>query len=380
MGKVFINETSLTAIGDAIREKTGETALLSPAEMATAIAGISAGGSGDGMPNPITFTGADLSGLFQNNRLDWVYLNYGDRIQTSGITNCANIFKGSTSLIELPFAINTSNTTSGCSFANAFEGCTKLEKIDYPLNHIAATGAMFSSCERLRELPEMTFVAGAAGGTGMFMACRSLRSIPEEILNKIYSTAAAYYSCHLWNMFQSCNALDEVRGLNPRTGRQTNNLFNGFNPSNAFMRIKEFIFATQEDGTPYVVEWKGQTIDMSNCGISSSDSSIIGYNSGITADKKVTNTTEYEALKNDPDYYTGDKKFSRYNLQSAINTINSLPDTSAYLATQTDGSTNTIKFNYYEGSATDGGMIGNMTEETIAIATAKGWTVSIIQQ
>ena len=41
MGKVFIEESSLTAIGDAIRGKTGASGLLSPAQMAAEIAAIS---------------------------------------------------------------------------------------------------------------------------------------------------------------------------------------------------------------------------------------------------------------------------------------------------------------------------------------------------
>ena len=45
MSKVFIEEESLTAIGDAIREKTGDTDLLSvPTGMIEAIASISGGG------------------------------------------------------------------------------------------------------------------------------------------------------------------------------------------------------------------------------------------------------------------------------------------------------------------------------------------------
>jgi hypothetical protein len=61
--------------------------------------------------------------------------------------------------------------------------------------------------------------------------------------------------------------------------------------------------------------------------------------------------------------------YARYNHDSAVNTINSLPDTSAY-------GTNTIKFRGIAGSATDGGAINTLTEEEIAVATAKGWTVS----
>ena len=36
-----------------------------------------------------------------------------------------------------------------------------------------------------------------------------------------------------------------------------------------------------------------------------------------------------------------------------------------------------INFKGASGSATDGGAIDNLTEEEIAVATAKGWTVSI---
>ena len=48
MAKVFIEETTLTAIGDAIRNKTGKTALIDPANMSAEIASIEAGGE---LPN-----------------------------------------------------------------------------------------------------------------------------------------------------------------------------------------------------------------------------------------------------------------------------------------------------------------------------------------
>ena len=62
-----------------------------------------------------------------------------------------------------------------------------------------------------------------------------------------------------------------------------------------------------------------------------------------------------------------------YNRQSAIETINSLPDTS------TAGGGNTIKFKSGAGSAY--GTLYDMSEltaEEIAVATAKGWTVSLV--
>ena len=73
-------------------------------------------------------------------------------------------------------------------------------------------------------------------------------------------------------------------------------------------------------------------------------------------------------------YYS--KLFSRYNHDSAVETLNSLPDTSEYLATA--GGTNTIQFTGYQGALTDGGAINTLTEEEIAVATAKGWTVTFV--
>ena len=44
----------------------------------------------------------------------------------------------------------------------------------------------------------------------------------------------------------------------------------------------------------------------------------------------------------------------------------------------TNINTNTIKFRGEAGALTDGGAINTLTEEEIAVAAAKGWTVSIV--
>ena len=124
---------------------------------------------------------------------------------------------------------------------------------------------------------------------------------------------------------------------------------------------------------------KSQTINLSNAfqvGWTSFPSDIYNYNSGITKEKEVKDDATYQALKNDPDWYATNESYARYNHDSAVNTINSLPDTSAYLATA--GGTNTIKF--YDDSAigTDEGPASNLTEEEIAVATAKGWSVALV--
>ena len=144
------------------------------------------------------------------------------------------------------------------------------------------------------------------------------------------------------------------------------------------MRMKNLIFATQEDGSPYAVRWNRQAIGLNNyVGYVNSTyyANLLNHNSGITKDKEVYNDATYQALKNDPDWYANGIKYSRYNHDSAVATINSLPDTSAYLATA--GGTNTIIFMGQSGELTDGGAINTLTPEEIAVATAKGWTVTI---
>ena len=373
----------ITAIAVAIREKTGTEDKLTLDQMATAIAGIeTGGGSGDAVPETISFTGTQLDYCFSDNKWKWVLDNYSDKIQTSGITSCKYVFNN-TYRYTIDFIINTSNTTSGCSFDHAFFNCQNLTAINTPLNYISNVGSMFSECRKLREIPELTFKTGGISGNNMFLGCRSLRKVPEETLKAIYSNAA-YYSHPFMNMFQACSAIDEIKGLNPKGGAIfTTNVFGnwgfGVSSSSRPQRLKEFIFATNDDGTPITVSWHSQNIDLSGVGVTVTPDYILDYNSGITKDKEVKTASDYERLKNDPDWYSGVTGFSRYNLQSAINTINSLPDASAYLATQS-GKTNTIKFNYNEGANTDGGRIGDMAEEQIAVATAKGWTVSITQQ
>ena len=137
-------------------------------------------------------------------------------------------------------------------------------------------------------------------------------------------------------------------------------------------RLNSMTFET-EDGMPIIENWKSQTIDLStNVGFVPIKENSVGYNSGITADKEVTDAESYEALKNDPDWFTTKIGYSRYNHDSAVETINSLPDCSS------SGGTNTIKFNGQSGELTDGGAINTLTEEEIAVAAAKGWTVTLV--
>ena len=134
-------------------------------------------------------------------------------------------------------------------------------------------------------------------------------------------------------------------------------------------RLKELTF---RGGEITKTDYKGSILDLSN---------YVGYQKentnyltqyGFTNDTRVIDDETYQALKDHPDYWTSLMPYSRYNHNSAVNTLNSLPDCSSLKVS------NTIKFRGEAGSATDGGAINTLTEEEIAVATAKGWTVSLV--
>ena len=97
----------------------------------------------------------------------------------------------------------------------------------------------------------------------------------------------------------------------------------------------------------------------------------------MPSDTEIKDDATYQLLKNNEDSWTRNVAYSRYNHDSAVETINTLPDTSAYLA-ESGGTTNIIQFRGVNGSATDGGAINTLTEAEIAVAAAKGWSVSFV--
>lgn len=209
----------------------------------------------------------------------------------------------------------------------------------------------------------------------MFQYCRRLRSIPEDFLKQLYTSTNSAYSNHLYRGFFNCWALDEIKGLRLSTGSNiTENFFS--NTFNRCHRVKDVIFATQEDGTPYTANMKNQNIKLNEyAGYFANYSDGYG-GAGLPESAAIKDAGTYATNKNNPDSWTAMSEYSRYNHTSAVNTINSLPDTSAYLTA--NGGTNTITFYPTSGSLTDGGAVETLTEEEIAVAAAKGWTVAYI--
>lgn len=380
MSKYVVDESSLTAIGDAIRGKTGGTELIPFTDMPNEIASITTGGGSGIEVEPIVLSG--ICSYFCSGPLASKFIElFGDKITTNALTYVQYMFENC-EVINIPFELNMKNSYSPCSCM--FKGAKNLEILPRMNNFYPSTmDEMFCNCYRLRTIPEDVFnnwnysrihSYAWADLSKMFYCCMSLRNIPESFLKNIYSAGGGSYSLPYYG-FYFCYCLDEIRGINLNPNiEMTSDLFNySFDKCS---RVKDIIFDCNEDGSPKIIRAKQQSIDLTKyVGYAQDTTHILNYNSGITADKRVTDDATYQALKNDVDWWTTDIAYSRYNHDSAVRTINSLPDTSAYLASS--GGTNTIKFKGASGSATDGGAINTLTEEEIAVAIAKGWTVTL---
>lgn len=286
---------------------------------------------------------------------EWFLNKYQDKIQTQHIRELDSPFLNFSSS-TIPFKIN---------MTPPFDG----NRTDIYLMRLC-TSSKIKTLDNVFVLPEnpssYTFAMGYC-----FSQASYLRTIPQDllILSKYLPTNASVDSyCLFYFGFYCCYALDELVGIGvPNNGHDKYMKSNKF--SNTFDRCGHLKRMTFEPNQ--TAEWKSQVIDLS-CSIGYG--SISSY--GFSSTKQIKDDATYQALKDDPDSWTSDINYSRYNRISAVETINSLPDTSAYLATA--GGTNTIKFKGEAGSATDGGAINTMTEEEIAVATAKGWTVSFV--
>ena len=415
----------LSAIGTAIRNKTGKTALMTLDEMPTEIASITSGG--EPVINPLevtangTYTATDCDGYspitvnvpqdgaptdaeltFSGNLSHWNYngvwdniiTKYGNRITTNDVISFDNSFQGS-QLTNIPFAINQQSGSQHVSYSSAFSGCIDLTTCPTINNFKPETcSGMFILCKKLESIPivvdwseinsytEMDY----ASASSLFANCERLRTIDPSWFDcdfLCYEGASIYY-----RGFVGCKSLDELVGLPVFTKPEwTENAFYHFIEDKSVVgqcnRLKNLTFKTN-NGTPLIAKWAKQEIDFGRAGTFHSESEAT--NLGFTEATRITDATTYQALKNNPDSWTTDLNYSRYNHDSAVATINSLPDTSAFVTQYIESSgesffnaSNLLKFNGFStmGASTDGGAINTLTEAEIAVASSKGWTIAM---
>ena len=391
--QVLVNEDTLTTIADSVRLKLGEETnpqavgftKYTPMELANKIANEMPLAK-DAIPNSAKHLTGNCNSLFVLGNWDWFIEQCGEEITTEGITYTERMFERS-KVKSIPFDLNCAYD---CIASHTFYNCENLEHLPNITGRLTNFYSFLSDCKRIREIPEQWATGidwdyintntdfNSCRISSFFSSCYSLRSIPKVLIKRLYGASSNFNASN--GIFNGCASLEEIEGLRgPNTTLSSNCLNGNFNYCSRLTRLV-FDYEDEATNTPRTQNWKGQTIDLSyGAGYVKYEymrDYILNYNSGIIADKEVKDDATYQALKNDPDWFTRNVAYSRYNHDSAVETINSLPDTSAYLAA--NGGTNTIKLEGAAGSATDGGAINTLTEAEIAVAAAKGWTVSLI--
>ena len=346
------------------------------------------------------------------NGWEWFLDKYGNRIKVRLTTKDPYSVFGTGYTGDLNGVKLIESTPGGnCSITEMFLGYLG-KKLPVPIwegtKPVSKIIRTFSGCKNLTDTEIKSFLSHFnlseltnLNFESLFNECQSVRNI-NSILAQIHARCKDFVnqSISLNNLCNKTSVADELVGLPVPGGDVAYDSQYSLNDSHYFANIvdnanraKKITFATKTDGTPYTVKWCYITIYLDyQVGYATTESFITQQSSvhGITQEKRVSDAATYEALKNDPDYYvynqtrqTYDGKqvyigvlYSRYNHTSAVETINSLPDCSAYCAET--NSTNTIKFKKYSGALTDGGGINTLTAEEIAVATNKGWTVSLV--
>lgn len=288
----------------------------------------------------LKFTG-DCTNLFMNNKFNWLLEHYTSQLQFNNITNLESAFENTT--IKKDISSLTFNLSDRCILSDIFNS-SNLSSYPKIKGKVYSVQNMFYNCKNGAAIPEdffnnLTFKEGdSISCAGIFQYCKNITKPPSlEVFKKLNltETPSWHYTNFYYSLFEGSD-IQEVRNLPVVYSKSglNNNMF-----VNTAKASKLSIFTFEPNQTAL---YQNQTLNFSETGFKSywSDSDILR---------------------------------SVYNHTSAVETINSLPDTSAYL--EEKGGTNTIMFFSKQGGNTEGGAIGNLTAEEIAVAAAKGWTV-----
>ena len=391
MANVIINDTNLTNIANAIREKNGTSETYKPNQMAAAILAIQGGGGELEVPEVISLSYGTTPVVNNSNAWDWVWkymppvtyemysaaqgaFSYvGAKEDLSHITIVmggnynVNTFFGGSNFTQAPKLILTATLGNTTSF---FNGCNYLRSL--PEDYF-----MIKDANTHQSTGVVCFDGGASRFGSMFAYCHSLRNHPK--LNDgnqfaLSTSGNASYS----GMFFCCYALDKITDLPVVSNTYISDVCSGL--FGDCFHLEDFTFETQADGTPFTANWSNQMLQFVNVGYFKDFD--VAFGSGLPLNRQAKTAEDVlkwggsDNLEDNNDWWTTDIYLSRYNQRSAYNTIVSLPDVS-------NGSGNVIIFNGDLGrdnglsdAAGHSGAISNLPESDIALAAAKGWTVS----
>ena len=376
---VINNEVKLDLTADTVSPSTLASGITAHDKSGNIITGTALTGF---VADDLKFSG-NLTLFNVDGRFDRIINKYFDNVKLGGwsengidynVTDLYSAFNRSSLSAIPPISIS-----GKVEVQQAFSGCINLTQLPTFIQYTTSAKIvelmyMFNDCASITNIPSaylssiMGYDSNTSNSTsGLFQNCLSLK----EMLDTGICASSVGFSY----MFENCCQLNKIVGLiMPNTEFTSNNFTNMF--KNCVMMSK----LTFSGSGNY--QWKSQTIDFTTCGYDTTTNHTYSTSMGgkkfiFDSAKQVTDASTYNQLKDTADWWTADVAYSKYDRQSAIATIKSLPDTSNYLSS--NGGTNTIKFKKNAGSGKgDNYNMSKLSASEIAVATAKGWTVSLV--
>lgn len=389
MSKYVIDSSTLVSIADAIRTKDGSTGAIQVSDFPARISAIEGGGTGGGVDVKAILEDADkVANLNYGGVLDKYYtgnsitLNLSNKGFNPG-NDMGNILRESTVAEDMTINIDCSNFNTGNSACSYFLAKSDLKKLNFHISGFSPKGYYVrgltyfcNNCAKLEEVNDdmLDFIDDMDGSMTdiptIFSTCYNLKNLPANLHKLMLNTTSPSAS---W-AFQYLFRLKEIEAPICLTTNPTK--FVVRNSSFQYLYSLKHLKFTN----PYNIVYTGVattsstyiTLDLSYyIGYCNTTQTYLNYMTDVVNGTlpRVTDDATYQQYKNG-DYYTTDINYSHYDKVSALETIASLPDVS--------GITNAspiIKFKGASGAKTDGGAINTMTDDEIAVAVAKGWTV-----
>ena len=389
MPNVLVQDTSLRGIADAIREKNKSSLTYKPADMAAAISSLPTGGSSLG-PLKGNEGKSFFSNVIINNpvlkdycRKEWLTDSLID--PELGLTDMSYMFSianywDEPFFEEIPITIyyhrgafNAQNIFKNARFTKAplLRPARSTDASGTADDKMRLFNGAFYMCRYLETIPEdwldwdefRNWLAAdwhhEVHFTQLCYGCKRLKSVSKNFLDFLDSVPMG----NLTHIFEDCYSLNKIENMGYYVWESSGEVGPSYLVDNCISLSK---FTFKNNGR---TGWGNSFLDFTHCGWASNPaSSYEDY--GFTEETLVTDAATYQALKN-TNYWTTDVKYSKYNHTSMVETINSLPE---IIQTYKE---NTIGFKATQGDSTDEGGASNLTEEELAVASAKGWTVSI---
>lgn len=205
MANKLYEESSISAIANAIRAKNGSSNTYTVAQMANAITDIPSGGSSWEFPAnaslgnstfttfPEDFIFAKRTTCYQLFRLcsNMTTPPSPSQLDTSDVTNMQEMFGYCSKLTQIPL-YDTSKVTT---MKQMFNNCSKLTTIpQLNMDKVTNADSMFSGCTALVIAPSLDLGNVSSPG-GMFNGCTNLETVPIYDFSKATGLANMFLNC-----------------------------------------------------------------------------------------------------------------------------------------------------------------------------------------